>query len=117
MHPILEILAALLCAVGLLTLGWYLFGRLIATPGGYGGQVYAVVPALGGGESLEHDVRELLWLRSGGRARFRVVIVDGGLDQEGRAVAAALLDRFPEVELCPAERLGDYIRGWEKLGS
>ena len=87
------------------------FGRLL-TPvgGGGGGPVYAVVPASGDGAHLEQDVKGLLWLRGGELARFTIVIADGGLDGTGRAVAAALLARGQGIVLCPAERLGEYIK-------
>ena len=101
---------ALLAAVGLLTLGWMLFGRLVApVGGGRGGTVYAVVPAAGDGESLEYDVRGLLWLRGGDLARFTIVIADGGLSERGQRVAAALLARSRGVVLCPMDRLGAYL--------
>ena len=58
MYEILQALLALLAAAGLLALGWVLFGRLVTPVGGRdGGPVYAVVPADGGGEHLEQDVR------------------------------------------------------------
>ena len=102
MNAIWQVLLALLAAVGLLALGWLTFGRLL-TPvgGGGGGPVYAVVPA---------DVKGLLSLRGGELARFTIVIADGGLDGTGRAVAAALLARGQGIVLCPAERLGEYIK-------
>lgn len=73
--------------------------------------MYAVVPASGDGAHLEQDVKGLLWLR-GRRAgplhhRHRR---PGGLDGTGRAVAAALLARGQGIVLCPAERLGEYIK-------
>ena len=95
----------------LLALGWLTFGRLlIPVGGGGGGPVYAVVPASGDGAHLEQDVKGLLWLRGGELARFTIVIADGGLDGTGRAVAAALLARGQGIVLCPAERLGEYIK-------
>ena len=103
MNPIWQVLLALLAAVGLLALGWLTFGRLL-TPVG------AVVPASGDGAHLEQDVKGLLWLRGGELARFTIVIADGGLDGTGRAVAAALLARGQGIVLCPAERLGEYIK-------
>ena len=111
MNAIWQVLLALLAAVGLLALGWLTFGRLL-TPvgGGGGGPVYAVVPASGDGAHLEQDVKGLLWLRGGELARFTIVIADGGLDGTGRAVAAALLARGQGIVLCPAERLGEYIK-------
>ena len=112
MHEILQALLALLAAAGLLALGWVLFGRLVTPVGGRdGGPVYAVVPADGGGEHLEQDVKGLLWLRGGELARFTIVIADGGLDPAGRARAAALLARDRGIVLCPADRLGAYISG------
>ena len=110
MHFILEVFAALFAACGLLAVGWLAFGRLLAPVGGKdGGAVYAVVPASGGGETLEHDVAGLLWLRGSGLARFTVVIADRGLDDQGRAVAAILAERESGVAVCPAERLAEYI--------
>ena len=53
MNAIWQVLLALLAVVGLLALGWLLFGKLV-TPvgGGGGGPVYAVVPAAGDGEKV-----------------------------------------------------------------
>ena len=90
MNAIWQVLLALLAAVGLLALGW--------------------LTASGDGAHLEQDVKGLLWLRGGELARFTIVIADGGLDGTGRAVAAALLARGQGIVLCPAERLGEYIK-------
>ena len=112
MHEILQVLLALLTAAGLLALGWVLFGRLVTPVGGRdGGPVYAVVPASGDGAHLEQDVKGLLWLRGGELARFTIVIADNGLDESGRAVAAALLTDATGVVVCPGDRLGAYILG------
>ena len=111
MHEILQALLALLTAAGLLALGWALFGRLVTPAGESGGPVYAVVPADGGGDHLEQDVKGLLWLRGGELARFTIVIADNGLDESGRAVAAALLADSTGVVVCPGDRLGAYILG------
>lgn len=110
MDAIWQPILALLAAAGLLALGWLLFGRLLV-PVGEGGGVYAVVPASGRAERLERDVNGLLWLRGGELARFTIVIADGGLDPEGRAVAAALLAQSRGVVLCPLAQLGEYIKG------
>ena len=112
MNAIWQVLLALLAVVGLLALGWLLFGKLV-TPvgGGGGGPVYAVVPAAGDGEHLEQDVKGLLWLRGGELARFTIVIADNGLDESGRAVAAALLTDATGVVVCPGDRLGAYLLG------
>ena len=111
MHEILQALLALLTAAGLLALGWALFGRLVTPAGESGGPVYAGGPADGGGEHLEQDETGLLWLRGGGLSRFTIVIADNGLDESGRAVAAALLADSTGVVVCPGDRLGAYILG------
>lgn len=110
MYGILQVILALLAAVGLLALGWVLFGRLV-TPAGAAGSVYAVVPARGQGEHLEQDVKGLLWLRGGELARFTIVIADNGLDPSGKAVAAALLARSTGLVVCPGDKLGEYLAG------
>ena len=110
MDGILQVLLALLAAAGLLALGWAIFGQLV-TPVGAISPVYAVVPADGDGAGLEQAVKGLLWLRGGELARFTIVIADNGLDESGRAVAAALLTDATGVVVCPGDRLGAYILG------
>lgn len=105
---------SLLAAAGLIALGWVLFGRLLTPVGGGGEEVYAVVPAHGSAAGLERTVDGLLWLRGGELARFTIVIADSGLDETGRAVAAALLNREQGLALCPAQRLGEYVAGTEE---
>ncbi len=89
-----------------------LFGRLVAPVGGRGGgEAYVVLPARGAGETLEHDVTGLLWLRGSGMARFTVLIADGGLNEEGRKLALLLSQRESGVELWTLEELGERIGG------
>lgn len=112
MHPVLELLLSLLCAAGLLALGWLAFGRLVTPVGGRkGGPVCAVLPAAGNGRTLEQDIQGLCWLRGGNLARFTVVIADAGLDGQGKAAAAALLARRPELFYCPVEQLPALLEG------
>ena len=108
MDGIWQAVLALLAAAGLLALGWTLCGRLLVPAGG-SGAVYAVVPAAGDGENLEYDVKSLLWLRGGQRARFTIVIADQGLNEMGRAAAGALLARDQGVVVCPMEGLSQYL--------
>lgn len=103
LRTIVEIIVAFLAAGGLLALCWGLFGRLLTPVTGE--RVWAVVRACGGAESLEQDVAGLLWLRKTGLAGFGVVIVDDGLNEEGRAVASALLNREVGLRLCAAGAL------------
>ena len=109
MHPAFEVLSAFFFAAGLMIVGWHLFGRLLAPAGGPPGGMCAVVPGRGEGANLERDVRRLLWEQGDRGARFPVIVADGGLDARGRAAAAALAARYPQVEICPADRLEAYI--------
>lgn len=108
LHTILETILSLLAVFGLFSLGWLLFGRLLA-PLEYGEPVFAVIPIRGDGGALEQTVRSLLWLRSGELGHYTVIIADTGLDAEGQAVAAALANREPRVIVCPIESLTEYL--------
>lgn len=90
MTPCLEFLIALLAAFGLVCLIWLMVGRLllpVICP------TRVVVTASGAGDGLEQTVRGLLWLRGSGLWRGALVIEDGGLDQEGLALAQMLAQR------------------------
>ena len=103
-----EIILAFLAAGGLLALCWVLFGQLL-TPV-TGGRVLALVRAKDSAEELEHDVAGLLWLKGSGLSKCAVVIVDEGLNEKGRAVAAALLGQEEGLRLCSAEELAQLLR-------
>lgn len=100
LHTLLEMLFSLFAVLGLLSLGWLLFGRVL-TPGLFSAPVFAVVPASGDGGLLEQTVKGLLWLRAGELRRYTVVIADAGLDLNGTAVAQRLAQREPGIVLCP----------------
>jgi len=108
MSAAVEIILAFLSGIGLLGLGWLLFGRALTPAGGAAG--IAVIPSSGDGEELEQAVMGLLWLRGGGLFRGTVVIADEGLSENGRAVASALTLREPNILICPADRLGEMLR-------
>jgi len=99
---------ALLAAMGVLAVGWLLFGRLVA-PVGAG--IWAVLPAEGDGGDLEHRLSGLLWLSGAGLARFRVVILDRGLDRDGLRLVAHLKERWPEAVFCKTDTLGWALDG------
>ncbi len=98
MRLFVELLTALLAAVGLVCLYWLAFGRLVLPVGGRQAEVTAVVAARGAGEGLEQAVCGLIWLRSTGLWRGRIRIARSGLTGEGLALARRLADR-PGVEL------------------
>ena len=108
MELFLQVLAALLIVAGLLGLGWLLFGKLVA-PVGAEGRVFAVVPAAGDAETLEHDIQGLLWLRGGDLARFTVVNADYGLRGQGRILALLLQRREPGLVFWRGGGLGELL--------
>lgn len=64
----------------------------------------------GAGEELERRVRSLIWLRECGLLRCTVVVVDDGLNEEGRVLAACLARRYPVLELCTREELDKRVK-------
>ena len=64
-----------------------------------------VVLGRGAGEELEQRVRSLVWLRSCGLLCCELVLADGGLNEEGRALAVRLAGRYPGVILCSRQEL------------
>lgn len=108
MEIVVEVILAFLAVIGLVSLGWLGFGWLLLPVGGAG--TVCLLPGRGAGETLEQAVTGLVWLRGGGLFGGRLVIVDCGLTEEGRAVARALTRREDTVTLCPVEELEAYIK-------
>lgn len=113
LHALLEMLLSLLAVLGLLSLGWLLFGRVL-TPGPFSAPAFTVVPARGDGSALEQTVRGLLWLRAGELRRYTVVIADAGLDGNGAAVAQRLAQREPGIVLCTLAEVPALIERLEE---
>ena len=90
MTEVLQLLAVLLAAFGLVSLGWLAVGALLL-PGICPARM--VVDAKGSGDGLEQTVKALLWLRRTGLWWGEVVIEDCGLDREGVALARALAEQ------------------------
>lgn len=86
---IIQFIAVLLAAFGLVSLGWLGLGLLLL-PGSCASRM--VVAAWGNGGGLEHTVKGLLWLRHMGLWRGEVVIEDHGLDEDGAALARILAE-------------------------
>ena len=87
MTDVIQFLAVLLAAFGLVCLGWLAVGALLL-PGVCPARM--VVDAKGSGDGLEQTVKALLWLRRTGLWWGDVVIEDCGLNREGAALAQAL---------------------------
>ena len=109
MRAVLEVVLSLLAVFGLLGLGWLLLGHILAP---VGGRFCAVIPGSGDGGALEQSVNGLLWLRGGNLVKCPLVIVDCGLNAQGKALAAALTLREPGITMCLAEELPRHLRSY-----
>lgn len=87
MTEMVQLIAVLLAAFGLVSLGWLALGALVL-PGSCA--VRMVITAEGRGDGLEQTVKALLWLRRTGLWRGEVVIEDCGLDEGGGLLARTL---------------------------
>ncbi len=93
----LETAMILLLSMAVCTLICTLCSRVLAPDSAE--DTWAVVRGIGSGDGLEQRVRSLMWLRSWGLLRCRVVLVDGGMDADGRQLALNLARRWPELEI------------------
>ena len=89
MTEMVQFIAVLLAAFGMVCLGWLVLGALLL-PGGCPARI--VIAAKGDGGGLEQAVKEALWLRRSGLWRGGVVIEDCGLDRDGAALARTLAE-------------------------
>lgn len=103
MYVILEVLLAVLVLVCTCCIACVLYSELLRPHSAQG--IWAVVWGVGAGEGLEQRVRSLIWLRSCGLLCCNLVLADGGLDENGRALAARLAGRYPGLTLCTRQEL------------
>ena len=106
---LLEILIALLAAVGAVSLGCLFFAHSFFPPAEPQEDILALVPARGNAGPLDQTVRCLLLLRSWGLFRGRIAVVDCGLNPEGRTLTRLLCSNTDEVLLCDRRELPDLI--------
>ena len=108
MHIILEVLMVLITLiVGYCTV-CFLYSYILRPYEAFG--TLAVVWGAGNGDGLEQRVRSLMWLQSCGLLRCRPMLVDHGLDEEGRVIAANLATRYPQLTLCGYEELKRHLQ-------
>lgn len=96
---LLNIVIALLAALGLSLLLWLLRGVML-TPVRLGKhqQLALVLTVSGESPELEHTVDSLLWLVENGTLRGQLLLRDAGMDDETRRVAE-LLERRGVIKL------------------
>ncbi|MBE6955912.1 MAG: hypothetical protein E7450_00450 [Ruminococcaceae bacterium] len=99
----LEMATFLLLVAAFFTAVCALYGRILTPDSAE--ETWAVIRGDGPGNGLEQQVRSLMWLRSWGLLRCRVILDDGGLDPDGRELARTLTRRWPELELLSEQTL------------
>ena len=107
MKMFLEAALALLSVVGLLSVGWLCFGKLLVPAGNR--NTLILLPGIGDGDDLEQAVTGWLWLRGSGLTDGRILIVDCGLSPQGMATAMTLCAREQDVGLCIRDEVNEYL--------
>jgi len=103
LYVFLGCVLALNFMAGLCCIACLLYGQMLRPHSDQG--TLTAVWGVGAGEGLERHVRSLMWLRSWGLLRCRVILDDGGLDPDGRELARTLTRRWPELELLSEQTL------------
>lgn len=101
MYVFLGCVLALNFMAGLCCIACLLYGQMLCPHSPHG--TCTMVWGADAGEGLERHVRSLMWLQECGLLRCTVMVVDAGLNEEGRALAACLLERYPALTLCTRE--------------
>ena len=102
-----DVVLALLAGLGLLLPVWLAVGRLLRPAPG--DRVWIIIPGRGDGETLERELRGLIWLRERGLLCCPLAVADQGLSREGRELALRLVRRWPDVVLWPAKHLDELL--------
>ena len=102
-------LVALLASIGLASILWTIIRAVLYAGPERRKGVVALLPAVGSGDGLEEQVRTLRALR-GEQALFSMVLlVDCGLNEEGRKLAKLLARQDRWVSLCQREEIAAYL--------
>lgn len=102
-------LVALLAAVGLASIMWTVVKAVLYAGPERRGGVVALLPAFGGGEGLEEQVKTLRALRGEQEVFGMVLLVDCGLTEEGRKLAKLLARQDRWVTLCRRDEISDFL--------
>ena len=103
MYVFLGCVLALNFMAGLCCIACLLYGQMLRPHSEQG--TSTVIRGVGAGEELERHIRSLMWLQECGLLRSAVIVVDNGLNAEGRALAVRLAGRYPTLTLCTREEL------------
>ena len=102
---------ALLAAIGLASILWTVVRAVLYAGPERRKGVVALLPAAGGGEGLEEQVKTLRALRSEQELFGMVLLVDCGLSEEGRRLAKLLVREDRWVSLCGQDEVADFLTG------
>ena len=102
---------ALLAAIGLASLVWTAVRAVLFAGPERRREIGRVLPAQGDGERLEEQLRFLDGLRRERGLSGRALLVDCGLNEEGRKLARLLSGRYRWVILCGRDEAADFLTG------
>ena len=100
-----------LAAVGLASIIWTAVRAALFSAPERRLELAALLPARGGGEGLEEQLRALQALREAQGVFSRALLVDCGLDEEGKKLAGILARKYRWVTLCGMDEIGRYLSG------
>jgi len=106
-YVFLGCILALNFVAGLCCIGCLLYGQMLCPHSDQG--TLTVVWGTGAGEDLERHVRSLMWLQECGLLRCAVMVVDAGLNEEGRALVIHLAKQYPTLALCTRAELERHM--------
>lgn len=104
-------LVALLAAIGLASIMWTVVRAILFAGGERRKEIAALLPAQGEGEHLEEQLQVLQRLRLEQGVFGRDLLVDCGLTEDGRKLAALLARKHRWVSLCGKDEIGRYLEG------
>ena len=110
MTLVTEIAFAVLVIIAVTSLIWAVQNALLLpVKCGKNTKLWMLIDVRGDGAALEQTVKGLSWLNYNGKTKMQLVILDSGLDEEGRK-AAALAARKESTIVCTAEQIIDVLK-------
>lgn len=100
-----------LAAVGLASMIWTLVRVMLFSAPERKWELAAVLPASGNGGELEMQLRTLQELREAQGMFSRTLLVDCGLDEEGKKLAGILARKYRWVTVCGMDEVARYLTG------
>ena len=102
-----DLVIVFLSASGVVLVVWCLLGALLHPV--FDADMVTYLPVRGDGGKVEQSVRAYALLRSGRLSGGKLVLLDCGLNQQGRQRAEAVCRWYEWVSCCPATENETYI--------